>query len=484
MAFKDTDKILVNRDGVDYQADIAPLIGGGGGSDSGIEEAPKDGEAYIRQSEDWKQLTHTAEPSNEVKGLMLEVIDVERYGVWGCSADEIVLANNYFIVLKETGDEQAFDVPKYGYITIDGCRFQVSKIEEFNTLYKKYSHYGWCGGASNIPAAQEVVQVFNDATPDIQPPPTVYRSFPEAKTDGNMYVRKDADWFRLEEIDKNDLVYKSRTYAQDIASTLTFGAFSPEGPGVHIYPKGEIVTREDSTFRSVTVGQGKYHDRGEMLNTAVGLSVLQADINEGDNTAVGANALNKCESFHNTGVGSSVLSKCTQGRNNVAIGSQALSNVTTGIGNIGIGFTCGTDNGFYRPVFDPKTEDNRLVMGHDEITHAYVQVAWTVTSDKRDKMNFAPVPYGLDFVNQLKPTAYQFKVDRDTETPNGDVRYGFLAQEILALEGDNPVIIDTEDADNLKYKGEHLVPVLVNAVQELTAMVKELQTEIAALKGA
>ena len=238
MAFKDTDKILVNRDGVDYQADIAPLIGGGGGSDSGIEEAPKDGEAYIRQSEDWKQLTHTAEPSNEVKGLMLEVIDVERYGVWGCSAYEIVLANNYFIVLKETGDEQAFDVPKYGYITIDGCRFQVSKIEEFNTFYKKYSHYGWCGGASNIPAAQEVVQVFNDATPDIQPPPTVYRSFPEAKTDGNMYVRKDADWFRLEEIDKNDLVYKSRTYAQDIASTLTFGAFSPEGPGVHIYPKG------------------------------------------------------------------------------------------------------------------------------------------------------------------------------------------------------------------------------------------------------
>ncbi len=98
-------------------------------------------------------------------------------------------------------------------------------------------------------------------------------------------------------------------------------------------------------------------------------------------------------------------------------------------------------------------------------------------------MNFAPVPYGLDFVNQLKPTAYQFKVDRDTETPKGDVRYGFKAQDILALEGDNPVIIDTEDADHLKYKGEHLVPVLVNAVQELTAMVKKLQTEIRTLKG-
>ena len=130
------------------------------------------------------------------------------------------------------------------------------------------------------------------------------------------------------------------------------------------------------------------------------------------------------------------------------------------------------------------TENNRLVLGHTAITNAYVKVAWTVTSDERDKMNFAPVPYGLDFVNQLKPTAYQFKVDRETEEPNGDVRYGFKAQDILALEGDNPVIIDTEDADHLKYKGEHLVPVLVNAVQELTAMVKELKAEVAALKGA
>jgi hypothetical protein len=98
-------------------------------------------------------------------------------------------------------------------------------------------------------------------------------------------------------------------------------------------------------------------------------------------------------------------------------------------------------------------------------------------------MNFAPVPYGLDFVNQLKPTAYQFKVDRDTEKPNGSVRYGFKAQDILALEGKNPVIIDIEDPDNLKYKGEHLVPVLVNAVQELTSIVKELQAEVVVLKG-
>ena len=46
-----------------------------------------------------------------------------------------------------------------------------------------------------------------------------------------------------------------------------------------------------------------------------------------------------------------------------------------------------------------------------------------------------------------------------------------MAQDILALEGDNPVIIDNKDENALKYKGESLVPVLVKAIQELKAEV-------------
>ena len=217
-------------------------------------------------------------------------------------------------------------------------------------------------------------------------------------------------------------------------------------------------------------------------NTANGLRALYSNTIGYNNTANGYQALySNTIGYNNTANGYQALYNNDTGRNNVGIGMNALSNNTTGSGNIGIGFR--NSAGTYAPIFNPTTQSNRLILGHTAITNAYVQVAWTVTSDERDKMNFAPVPYGLDFVNQLKPTAYQFKVDRDTETPNGDVRYGFKAQDILALEGDNPVIIDTEDPDHLKYKGEHLVPVLVNAVQELNAMVKELQAEIAALKG-
>ena len=228
-----------------------------------------------------------------------------------------------------------------------------------------------------------------------------------------------------------------------------------------------------SLFSSTTAGEC----------TALGFKTLYSTTTGNFNTTVGAHSSESITTgYNNTAAGGDALKACTTGSNNLALGVNGLYNLTTGSGNIALGTI--NSGASYSPVFDPTTEDNRLVLGHTSISNAYVKVDWTVTSDERDKMNFAPVPYGLDFVNQLKPTAYQFKVDRDTETPNGDVRYGFKAQDILALEGDNPVIIDTEDADHLKYKGEHLVPVLVNAVQELTTMVDELKAELAALKGA
>jgi hypothetical protein len=114
-------------------------------------------------------------------------------------------------------------------------------------------------------------------------------------------------------------------------------------------------------------------------------------------------------------------------------------------------------------------------MGNNTNTNAYIKIAWTVTSDARDKTNIVPVAHGLEFVTKLNPVAYQFTDNRDDKNPIGDVKYGFLAQDILALEGDNPVIIDNKDTDNLKYNGESLVPILVKAIQELKAEIELLK---------
>ena len=225
-----------------------------------------------------------------------------------------------------------------------------------------------------------------------------------------------------------------------------------------------------------------YENTTGSFNCATGFQALRFNTEGGYNVAVGAVALlQNTVGEYNVGVGLSALENNTQGIANTAVGAGTLQTVTTGSGNIGIGHMDST--GTSSPVVSLTTEDNTIVFGHTAITNAYIQAAWTVVSDARDKMNFAPVPHGLDFVNQLEPTAYQFKIDRDTETPNGDVRYGFKAQDILALEGDNPVIVNAKDPDHLRYTGENLVPVLVNAVQELTSMVKDLQSEVAALKG-
>jgi trimeric autotransporter adhesin len=251
-------------------------------------------------------------------------------------------------------------------------------------------------------------------------------------------------------------------------------------------------------------------------NTAVGRAALNVNTTGANNTAVGYEALDACTTAENntvvgslagtglttgsgnvaighraldvattgganTAVGADSMGSCTTGQRNTAVGTGALFNLTTGNGNTSISPI--DANGSVNPTFNVTTENNRISMGHTGITNAYVQVAWTVTSDARDKTNFAPVPHGLNFVNQLEPVAFQFRVSRDSDEAHGNKRYGFKAQDILALEGDDPVIIDNEVPEKLKYQGEALVPVLVNAIKELSAKCDSLQAEINTLKG-
>lgn len=268
-----------------------------------------------------------------------------------------------------------------------------------------------------------------------------------------------------------------------------------------------------NTTGSSNVGVGRHALKGNttgLSNTAVGTDTLRVNTTGGSNTAVGSSALNinttgysntavgaltlnaNTTGYNNTAVGDGALNSNTTGDGNTAVGLFALDDNTTGIKNVGIGRqalknnTTGSANtainpqtnlGIYSPVFDPTTQDNRFCMGSTAVTNAYIQVAWTVVSDARDKTNFAPVPHGLAFVNQLHPTQYQFTVSRTDPTPHGPVRYGFKAQDILALEGDNPVIIDAENPEKLRYQGESLVPVLVKAIQELTARLEALEAK-------
>jgi hypothetical protein len=210
-------------------------------------------------------------------------------------------------------------------------------------------------------------------------------------------------------------------------------------------------------------------------STATGANLLQVNSDALVNGITVGRGLTLITS--NTAVGQALYFNNT-GSSNTAIGSAAGYAINTGAGNISIGGL--TSAGATSPVFATGSENNRISMGSTAVTNAYIQVAWTVVSDARDKTNFAPVPHGLDFVNALKPTAFQFKLDRESDQANGPVRYGFKAQDILELEGENSIIIDSVNPDKLYYNGESLIPVLVNAIKELSAKNTALEARLTA----
>lgn len=223
-------------------------------------------------------------------------------------------------------------------------------------------------------------------------------------------------------------------------------------------------------------------------NVAIGNETLQFNTSGAGNIAIGRGALNvNVNGTGNVGLGGVALLNNSAGNYNTALGYEALINAT-GNCNIEVGGT--NSSGTYAPAFNITTQNNYISMGSTSVTNAYIQVAWTVVSDSRDKTNFGTVPHGLNFVTNLTPISYQFKASRDEDTPNGDVRYGFKAQDILALEGDSPVIIDAKNPEKLYYNGESLVPVLVNAIKEqqtiienLKGLVESLQSDVNSLKA-
>jgi len=101
-------------------------------------------------------------------------------------------------------------------------------------------------------------------------------------------------------------------------------------------------------------------------------------------------------------------------------------------------------------------------------------------SDVRSKENIKDMPYGLMFVQNMKPKMYNYRVEwvlKENLRPGR--QYGFIAQE---LEKTNPELVIT-GADGYKSVDYVMViPILVQGLQDLTAIVKAQQKEIDTLK--
>jgi hypothetical protein len=235
-------------------------------------------------------------------------------------------------------------------------------------------------------------------------------------------------------------------------------------------------------FSNVAIGNNSllFNVSGSQ-NVAIGTSSLIGNGTGSSNTAIGFSALSESNGSFNAAFGDSA-GLYTTGSYNTAIGALAMSQAgLTGNGNIQIGGL--TNIGDYSPCFTlGSTNANRIVMGSSSITNAYVKVSWSVTSDARDKTDFGEVPHGLDFVNQLTPVSFRLKKNRTSEEATGPKRYGFKAQDVLALEGDDHVIIDSEDSEKLQMTDSYLIPVLVNALKEMKNKIDHLESRVRELE--
>jgi hypothetical protein len=104
------------------------------------------------------------------------------------------------------------------------------------------------------------------------------------------------------------------------------------------------------------------------------------------------------------------------------------------------------------------------------ITITSSATGYVTSSDYRLKENVKTLPNGLDRLNSLKPVQFDWKTD-------GVTSEGFLAHEVkevfpYAVKGEK----DDEEMQSMDYG--RITPLLVKAIQELSAEVEELKSKL------
>jgi hypothetical protein len=262
------------------------------------------------------------------------------------------------------------------------------------------------------------------------------------------------------------------------------------------------------TSYNVAVGfESMYNLSTGTSNTALGYQAGNGITTGTSNVAIGQGTLNATTSGgSNTAVGHNALFNCT-GSDNTTMGKNAGENITSGSNNLCLGHDAGITGS---PGGNITGANNTIVLGDENIQGLNAQVSLSVASDQRDKTDFTALDIGLDFVNKLTPYTYKWDkrskygdktandYDLNAQTPDGTHKedwldIGFKAQEVEALEvaegykkedKTNLLITMTEDEKQYGMRYKKFVPILVKAIQELSAKNDALEARIKTLEGA
>jgi len=258
----------------------------------------------------------------------------------------------------------------------------------------------------------------------------------------------------------------------------------------------------DSTY-GIFIGQLAGYDGGGSFSIAMGYNSARA-------------ATGGSNGQHNISLGYESLRYNTNGNRNVALGSYAGQNLNGGHYNTAVGYqagqalTTGANNTMLGNGAAPSsaTVNNEITLGDSNVTSLRCAVtSITSLSDQRDKTEITNLNYGLDFINLLQPrefvwdnraeTRLQQAVDENGEpvvnedyepvmetveffsANKGKKDFGFIAQEVQVYDDDTLRLIYNENPDKLEMSYGKLVPILVKAVQELSAEIESLKEQLA-----
>lgn len=234
---------------------------------------------------------------------------------------------------------------------------------------------------------------------------------------------------------------------------------------------GAAITSDSTKNTFIGSGAGEVMTGAGTAHIAIGHDAMALALTGTGHIAIGQNALkNISGTNYATAVGSSAGQNCTTGGlSSVFLGILAGNSVTTGTQNVCIGVQANPSTA---------TSSYQFTLGGTDIqTLRCNQTSITSLSDARDKTDIVDTPYGLDFINTLQPRQFKWAT-RDGNIKDNRVEQGFVAQELLEAAGTNKADLNLVLEDNpnkLEASAGNLMPILVKAIQELTARVAELE---------
>ena len=264
----------------------------------------------------------------------------------------------------------------------------------------------------------------------------------------------------------------------------------------------------DSGLHNVAVGwQSGWSVTSGSYNTLMGYKAGHLLTTSNENTFIGYQAGYggvQTTTINSTAVGLSALVSHTSSDNCTAIGYRALASNTTGDNNTAIGYDAGYDNGSgttnatttganntflgYQAVASSATASNEIVLGNSSVATLRCNVS-TISSlsDERDKTAIEDLPYGLDFINDMRPVKFTWNRRDGSYGAKPDV--GFIAQELREVEmdhgsGSRTRLVNDNNPNKLEADYVRSYPILVKAVQELSAKCDALEARLAQLEGA